>query len=595
MRTSLTQLTPDEIDDLLQICVEEAGLDLKAVVKIGDDEADEGGHGDPVYYHPTYAIKLFAAGHDGDKPERLQFWVRVGSDIKLWEVWEIWLGEILAPRCTNVATVRVVKWFLDHGFKLWSEQQSETPETQQVSEAMRDEINPHTRIMHFKLTRRFNRYTYPEPGWSCEATSLRADGAGAWVPCLQLPDACGLAPLGITNPGVAEPGSSRAMQIDMLIGAKTVIKARVHYDDEERQTPGVVVDEILGVGSRSPARDSVFPPGAPMQPKPQMVADLMNLNMKKALEKIRTAGFNEDPTAQWMQKWAARGLDADMPQPSDTPPAPTEPSLEQQAEDFADMFRGRDLSPQDVEHVLHVMRLVYGKEATDKVAPFTHGPKVEKASMPEEKFLPLMRKLLAETRRAERYDYLLTPLMPADLKDWHQNSREEWPEVAADYVRALKADDTQWDGTDAAHPAWWRGNDAGVQGTLDRIEQVLDGKYDDVVKGVGPYFGSQRLIDVVRGVLNLKQWVNDLQSGLYINCVYCGHRYGPNDPRYEEVDQVPAEVLQTHIRQCPEHPLAKALKCLAYIEDVAGEVLTGEAEAEEALGEILARTREAQQ
>ena len=34
----------------------------------------------------------------------------------------------------------------------------------------------------------------------------------------------------------------------------------------------------------------------------------------------------------------------------------------------------------------------------------------------------------------------------------------------------------------------------------------------------------------------LEQWVNDLQSGMYINCVYCGHRYGPNP----SLDQTPS-------------------------------------------------------
>jgi hypothetical protein len=27
----------------------------------------------------------------------------------------------------------------------------------------------------------------------------------------------------------------------------------------------------------------------------------------------------------------------------------------------------------------------------------------------------------------------------------------------------------------------------------------------------------------------LMQWVDDLQSGMYVNCVYCGHRYGPQE------------------------------------------------------------------
>jgi len=39
----------------------------------------------------------------------------------------------------------------------------------------------------------------------------------------------------------------------------------------------------------------------------------------------------------------------------------------------------------------------------------------------------------------------------------------------------------------------------------------------------------------------LASWVADLQSGMFINCVYCGHRYGPKD-------EVPE-----HIEVCPKH------------------------------------------
>lgn len=52
-------------------------------------------------------------------------------------------------------------------------------------------------------------------------------------------------------------------------------------------------------------------------------------------------------------------------------------------------------------------------------------------------------------------------------------------------------------------------------------------------------------------VARLREWVDDLQSGMYINCVYCGHRYGPNDGAPASM----AEVLHEHIRQCPAHPL----------------------------------------
>lgn len=50
-----------------------------------------------------------------------------------------------------------------------------------------------------------------------------------------------------------------------------------------------------------------------------------------------------------------------------------------------------------------------------------------------------------------------------------------------------------------------------------------------------------------------KEWVNDLQSGMYVNCIYCGYRYGPAD----KVPVSMAEVLKQHIEQCPEHPMSK--------------------------------------
>lgn len=53
----------------------------------------------------------------------------------------------------------------------------------------------------------------------------------------------------------------------------------------------------------------------------------------------------------------------------------------------------------------------------------------------------------------------------------------------------------------------------------------------------------------------LEVWVNDLHSGMYINCVYCGHRYGPED----EVPATMADALKEHIEQCPKHPMS-ALK-----------------------------------
>ena len=60
-------------------------------------------------------------------------------------------------------------------------------------------------------------------------------------------------------------------------------------------------------------------------------------------------------------------------------------------------------------------------------------------------------------------------------------------------------------------------------------------------------------------IKRLDAWVNDLQSGMYINCVYCGHRYGPQD----KVPCSMAEALKKHIEQCPKHPMSALKQDLA--------------------------------
>lgn len=50
----------------------------------------------------------------------------------------------------------------------------------------------------------------------------------------------------------------------------------------------------------------------------------------------------------------------------------------------------------------------------------------------------------------------------------------------------------------------------------------------------------------------LKRWVDDLQSGMYVNCVYCGHRYGPGDTTPVSM----ADALKEHVQQCREHPMS---------------------------------------
>jgi hypothetical protein len=59
---------------------------------------------------------------------------------------------------------------------------------------------------------------------------------------------------------------------------------------------------------------------------------------------------------------------------------------------------------------------------------------------------------------------------------------------------------------------------------------------------------------LVAEIDRLNRWVADCQSGMYINCVYCGHRYPPGTPDVRD------KVLYEHIRRCPKHPLQKALE-----------------------------------
>lgn len=59
-----------------------------------------------------------------------------------------------------------------------------------------------------------------------------------------------------------------------------------------------------------------------------------------------------------------------------------------------------------------------------------------------------------------------------------------------------------------------------------------------------------------------KAWVNDLHSGMYINCVYCGHQHGPKN----KVPASMADVLKEHIEKCPKHPMSTLRASLAEAE-----------------------------
>lgn len=77
---------------------------------------------------------------------------------------------------------------------------------------------------------------------------------------------------------------------------------------------------------------------------------------------------------------------------------------------------------------------------------------------------------------------------------------------------------------------------------------------------------NQALQDATEQIKRLKaeladqrRWVADLQSGMWINCVYCGHRYGPREstaPAIHGASETMADALRKHIETCPKHPMS---------------------------------------
>ena len=110
-----------------------------------------------------------------------------------------------------------------------------------------------------------------------------------------------------------------------------------------------------------------------------------------------------------------------------------------------------------------------------------------------------------------------------------------------------------------------------VRGNRANCYVVDNEHYTMVIKAVKKLVKDNQEIDVVLQaneglrsmqkasfdeIVKLRQWVSDLQSGMYVNCVYCGHRYGPNDGT---TPVSMADALKEHIEHCPKHPMS-ALK-----------------------------------
>ena len=71
---------------------------------------------------------------------------------------------------------------------------------------------------------------------------------------------------------------------------------------------------------------------------------------------------------------------------------------------------------------------------------------------------------------------------------------------------ALILDDPEADGTDDAHPAFWRGQDDGVRGAVMRMMQAIEGKDD----GSG-IIGDEGLEKARRAILAMRKKIGFLE------------------------------------------------------------------------------------
>lgn len=92
-----------------------------------------------------------------------------------------------------------------------------------------------------------------------------------------------------------------------------------------------------------------------------------------------------------------------------------------------------------------------------------------------------------------------------------------------------------------------------VQGLHQEIESLRNWNACEAEDHERLLESDKRRIEMEEETDRLHRWVSDLQRGTYVNCVYCGHRYGPESDTPSSM----ADVLKEHIEQCTEHPMSK--------------------------------------
>ena len=96
---------------------------------------------------------------------------------------------------------------------------------------------------------------------------------------------------------------------------------------------------------------------------------------------------------------------------------------------------------------------------------------------------------------------------PNGVGHWHPQHAAKLAYFAGREAERVKDDNPEFDGTDGAHPAWWRGSDHTMQVVCNELRQILDGK--PIGNGVAsqPWEGIKR--DIERLVAERAKTVTD--------------------------------------------------------------------------------------
>ncbi len=71
-------------------------------------------------------------------------------------------------------------------------------------------------------------------------------------------------------------------------------------------------------------------------------------------------------------------------------------------------------------------------------------------------------------------------------------------------------------------------------------------------------FQKQERIEILEAAVKEKdEWIDRLEDGRIVTCVYCGHAYPPETQRSKR------KILYEHIKLCPKHPLRHAEEQIA--------------------------------